>query len=235
MIKAVLFDIDNTMIDFMKMKRACVTAGVNAMVDAGLKMSRPKALKLLYELYELHGIESQKIFQKFTKKVYGKIDYKLVAYGTLAYRKMRESYLVAYPNLISTLKKIKKKGYKLAVVSDAPVMEAWMRLVSLKIDGFFDEVVTKADARKQKTHPAPFRTALKRLGLKPEETIMIGDRIARDVKTAKKLGIHTIYARYGDQKPAKIGKSGAEFEIEDVSEVVSILDWFEKEAESTLK
>ena len=34
MIKAVLFDIDNTMIDFMKMKRACCTAAINAMADA---------------------------------------------------------------------------------------------------------------------------------------------------------------------------------------------------------
>ena len=224
MIKAILFDVDNTLIDFYKMKRECCEAAINAMISAGLKMSKKDALKLLDELYEIHGIESQRIFQKFTKKIYGKENYKLVAHGVLAYRKMRESYLVPYSNVITTLNEIKKQGYKLAIVSDAPVMEAWMRIATLKLDNFFDVVVTMADARKQKVYPAPFKVALKRLNIKPEEAIMIGDRIARDVNTAKKLGIHTIYARYGDENPPEKGKSGADFEIDDVSEVLDVLN-----------
>jgi len=71
-IKAILFDIDNTLIDFMKMKRECCKAAIDAMIDAGLDMSEKDALKLLYDLYEIHGIESQRIFQRFTKEVMGK-------------------------------------------------------------------------------------------------------------------------------------------------------------------
>ena len=222
-IKAVLFDVDNTLIDFMKMKRACCKAAIDAMIDTGLKMSEKDALKLLYGLYEIHGIESQRIFQKFTKRIYGKENYRLISHGVIAYRKMRESYLVPYANVIPTLLELKKQNYQLAIVSDAPIMEAWMRIASLKLDDFFEVIITKADARKQKTYPAPFKTALKRLGIKPEEAIMIGDRIARDVNTAKKLGIHTIYARYGDENPAEKGKSGADFEINNISEILSVL------------
>ena len=47
-IKAVLFDVDNTLIDFMKMKRACCEAAIDAMIDAGLNMSKKDALKVLY-------------------------------------------------------------------------------------------------------------------------------------------------------------------------------------------
>lgn len=221
-IKAVLFDIDNTLIDFMRMKHESCEAAIDAMISGGLKMKREEALKMLYELYNLHGIESQRIFQKFTKKLYGKEDYRLISYGVIAYRKVRESYLVPYPNVIPTLLEL-KKNYKLAIVSDAPVMEAWMRLVSLKLDSFFDVVVTKADARKQKTTIAPFNLALRRLGIKAEEAIMIGDRISRDIEVGKKAGLKTIYARYGDEKPAKKGKSGADFEVENISEIISIL------------
>jgi putative hydrolase of the HAD superfamily len=220
-IKAILFDVDNTLIDFMKMKRECCRAAIDAMINAGLQMSESEALKLLYELYEIHGIESQRIFQQFTKKIYGKEDYRLIAHGVIAYRKMRESYLVPYQNVIPTLIELKNK-YKLAIVSDAPVMEAWMRLVAMKLDNFFDVIVTKADARKQKTSTAPFNVALKRLGIKPTDSLMIGDRITRDVNTAKKLGIHTVYARYGDEHPAKKGKSGADFEVSRISEIVGI-------------
>lgn len=222
-VKAVLFDIDNTLIDFMGMKKKSSEAAIDAMIKAGLNMSKEDALKLMYELYELHGIESQRIFHKFTKKIYGKENYKLISHGVLAYRKMRESYLVPYTNVIPTLVEIKKLGYKIAIVSDAPVMEAWMRIASLKLDEFFEVIITKADARRQKTHTAPFKLALKRLDIKPEEAIMVGDRIERDVNTAKKLGIQTIYARYGDENPPERGKSNADFEIDDISEVLKIL------------
>lgn len=225
-IKAILFDVDNTLINFFRMKRECCKAAIDAMIAAGLKMTRDDALKLLYELYEIHGIESQRIFQKFTKKIYGKEDYRLIAHGVLAYRKMRESYLVPYNNVIPTLIELKKK-YKLAIVTDAPIMEAWMRIASMGIDPFFDAVVTMADARKQKTYTAPFKVALRKLEIKPEDAVMIGDRISRDVETAKKLGIKTIYARYGDENPAKPGKSGADFEINDISDIIGVMKGLE--------
>ncbi|MCR4327005.1 MAG: TIGR02253 family HAD-type hydrolase [Nanoarchaeota archaeon] len=223
MIKAILFDIDNTLIDFMGMKKKSSEAAIEAMIKAGLNMSKSDALKLMYELYELHGIESQRIFQKFTKKIYGKENYKLISYGVLAYRKMRETYLAPYTNVIPTLIEVKRLGYKLAIVSDAPIMEAWMRIASLNLDEFFEVIITKADARRQKTHTAPFKLALRRLNIKPEEAVMVGDRIERDVNTAKKLGIKTIYARYGDENPPERGKSGADFEINDISEILKVL------------
>ncbi len=224
-IKAILFDIDNTLMDFMKMKRECCKAAMDAMISAGLKTNHEKGMKILYELYDIYGIEYQYIFAKLSKALGGKIDYKIIAYGIIAYRKMRDSYLVPYPDVISTLIEL-KKNYKLAVVSDAPVLQAWMRLVTMKLDSFFDVVITKADARKQKTHTAPFKAALRELKLKPEEAVMIGDRISRDVETAKKLGLKTIYARYGDTSPVEPGKSGADAEINSVAEVVRVVKEF---------
>ena len=221
-IKAILFDIDNTLVNFMQMKRKSCEASVDAMIEAGLEVKKEDVLKTLYELYDKYGIEYQQIFQKLLKKLEGRINYKIIASGIIAYRKVKEFYLVSYPNVIPILISLKKK-YRLAIISDAPTLQAWTRLITMKLDSFFDVVITKADARKQKTHATPFKVALKRLGIKPEEAIMIGDRIARDVNTAKKLGIHTIYARYGDENPAKKGKSGADFEINKISEILSVL------------
>ena len=77
-IKAILFDMDNTLIDFMTMKRKCCEAAIDAMISAGLKMKRKKALRLLFELYDKYGIEYQQIFQKFLESTGGKIDYKIL-------------------------------------------------------------------------------------------------------------------------------------------------------------
>jgi len=221
MIKAILFDLDNTLIDFMKMKHKSCEAAIDAMISAGLNIKRDKALKILFNLYDKYGIEHKKIFEKFLKKTTGKVDYRLVTYGIIAYRKLRESYLAPYPRTISTLIELKKK-YKLAIISDAPRLNAWFRLVALNIDDFFDVVITAADVRKQKTHSTPFRAALKQLKIKPEEALMVGDRIKRDIRTAKALGIKTCYARYGAVKPVAKGRSGADFEIEDVGKLVKL-------------
>ncbi|MDP3027471.1 MAG: TIGR02253 family HAD-type hydrolase [Nanoarchaeota archaeon] len=222
-IKAILFDIDNTLIDFMQMKRKSCEAAVDAMIGAGLKVKKEEVLKTLYELYDKYGIEYQQIFQKLLKKLEGKIDYKIIASGVIAYRKVREFYLVLYPDVIPILINLKKK-YKLAVISDAPTLQAWTRLITMKIDPFFDVVITKGDVKKQKTYPTPFKVTLKKLKVKPEESLMLGDRIERDVNTAKKLGIKTCFARYGVENPPKHGKSGADFEINNFSEILKVME-----------
>ena len=102
MIKAIFFDLDNTLIDFMKMKQKCCESAINAMISAGLKIKREEALKILFKLYDQYGIEYQQIFQKLLQKTKGKIDYQIMAHGIVAYRKIKESYLVAYPNVVCT-------------------------------------------------------------------------------------------------------------------------------------
>jgi len=229
MIKAVMFDLDNTLIDFMKMKEKACEAAVDAMIGAGLEMKKGAALKILFDLYKQYGIEYQTIFQKFMQKAKGKVDYRIVAHGVVAYRKEKETYLVPYPHVIPVLLELKKK-YKLAIISDAPRMEAWLRLAAMNLDEFFDVVITSADVRKTKVHYAPFKAALKALKVKPEEALMVGDRVERDIKPAKALGIKTCFARYGEvswigepSKKRKKGRSGADFEIDDIKELMGVM------------
>ena len=71
MIKAVIFDLDNTLVDFMAMKEAAVEAEVMAMNDAGLKIPKETAKEKIYCIYDQEGIEDQKVFDKFLTKEFG--------------------------------------------------------------------------------------------------------------------------------------------------------------------
>jgi len=51
MIKAVIFYLDNTLVDFMKMKETAIYAAIDAMIDAGLKMDKETAKTKLYLIY----------------------------------------------------------------------------------------------------------------------------------------------------------------------------------------
>jgi len=221
-LRAVIFDLDNTLIDFMKMKSISCEKAIDAMINAGLNISKKKALNTLYKLYKEKGLEYPKIFQKFLKKVTGKIDYKKLAYAITAYRQARTGFLHPYPGTRKTLIKLKEKGLKLAIVSDAPKLKAWMRLVAMKIDDFFDVVVALEDTGRTKPSKLPFRAALKKLKIKPSECLMVGDRPLKDLKGAKALGMKTCFARYGftGKKP----KPKWDFEIEHIQELVKIVE-----------
>jgi putative hydrolase of the HAD superfamily len=224
MIKAVLFDLDNTLIDFLKMKKISCEAAITAMIDAGLPLKKEKAIKILFELYDKYGIEYDKIFQKFLRKTIGKIDWKILASGVIAYRNVKAGFLEPYPHVIPTLIKLREKGYKLAVVSDAPRLKAWLRMSAMHVADFFDVVVTTDDVGgKLKPHPLPYTTALKKLRLKPEEVIFVGDNPNRDIFGASKLGIKTVLAKYGEWSKARNRKLKPDYEITDVEQIIDIL------------
>ena len=129
--------------------------------------------------------------------------------------------LLVYPNVNKTLIELIKMGIKLAVVSDAPSREAWMRLYYLNLHHVFDPVLTFDDTGVRKPSPKPFQMALDYLKVKPEEALMIGDWPERDVVGAKQIGIKTIFARYGDTFGTL--DSGADWDINDIYEVVDIV------------
>lgn len=221
MIKAVVFDLDNTLVDFMKMKEMAVEGAVEAMIDAGLPLRKEEAIKKIYEIYDREGIEDQKVFDKFLSETFGRIDYKILAAGIVGYRKAKEAALVLYPHVHYTLMELLKMGKRLAVISDAPKLQAWTRLAQTGLHHYFEVVVTFDDTGKRKPDPEPFIFALDKLNVRPEESIMIGDWAERDIIGAKTIGMVTVFARYGNTFDTRV--SGADYEVDDIQELLTII------------
>jgi putative hydrolase of the HAD superfamily len=224
MIQAVIFDLDNTLTDFMKMKELAIQGAADAMIDAGLKKTLDEARTEINAIYREMGIEYQKVFDLYLQRTLGHIDYKMLAAGIVGYRRARDSALVLYPHVNLTLVELIKRGVKLAVVSDAPREQAWLRLCYLKLQHMFDVVVTYEDTLQRKPKPEPFQRALDQLGVPAAHTLMIGDWPERDVIGAKGLGMKTVFARYGDTFGTPPGESGADFDIGDVMDLLDIVD-----------
>ena len=88
----------------------------------------------------------------------------------------------------------------------------------------FDVVITYDDSGERKPSSNPFQMALRALQLDAKQTIMVGDWPDRDVVGAKQIGMHTAFARYGDTFSTKL--SGADWDLTDIYELVSIIDNF---------
>jgi putative hydrolase of the HAD superfamily len=221
MIKAVVFDLDNTLVDFMGMKKQAIDAAIAAMMDAGLNLRFDQVKEHIDAIYNELGIEYQQVFDALLQNTLGFVDLRILSAGVVAYRRAREAALKPYPHVTATLMQLNRKGVKLAVVSDAPSREAWLRLCFINFHHFFDVVVTFDDTQERKPSPKPFQSALNQLGVLPHEAIMVGDWAERDMVGAKNVGMKTAFAAYGDS----FGNQtvDADFELSDIKQLLDII------------
>ncbi|MBK9247245.1 MAG: HAD-IA family hydrolase [Ignavibacteria bacterium] len=221
MIQAVIFDLDNTLVDFMAMKRQAIDAAIGAMMDASMNLTHEQIKSHIDKIYNEQGIEYQKVFDQFLTETLGYLDFRILSAGIIAYRRAREAALKPYPHVTATLMKLVKSGVKLAVVSDAPAREAWLRLCYMNFHHIFDVVVTFDDTGERKPSPKPFLMALSKLNVPAHEAIMIGDWAERDMVGAKNVGMITAFARYGDVFGTQ--EADADYELKDIKQLFEIL------------
>jgi len=192
MIKAVLFDLDQTLIDFIKMKVGACRSAIKSMIKVGLNIDEKTGLKELMETYFRLGIESDIAFTKFLEEQTGKVDKKILQAGIEGYLKKKPDFLRPYPYVLETLEMLKNRGMKLGIITDAKRKKAMQRIKAMNITDFFDIIITFEDTGEKKPSKKPFRLAMKKLNLKPVEILFVGDSMERDIQPAKNLGMKTL-------------------------------------------
>ena len=221
MIKAIIFDIDNTLLDFMTMKSNAINAAVDGMINNGLSVEKEIAVKEIFEIYNFKGYEHQKVLNEFITNTIGEIDNKILAAGIVEYKIAKEASLSLYPGVKDTQKNLSNFGVKLGILSDAPSREAWIRMYLLKIHKIFDEVVTFNDTGFHKPAKEPFIKIKELLDVEYNECLMVGDWPERDIKGAKQFGMKTAFAKYGATEI--IDDSDADYELDTIHELVDII------------
>jgi HAD superfamily hydrolase (TIGR01509 family) len=204
-IRAVLFDLDNTLVDFLRMKRTASDAAARAMVAAGadFPFSADEAGDILFGEY-LQDIEGDAVFATFLKKHHQQklslsqhhVD-RITAHAVNAYLKAKMLQAEPYAGVRRTLIHLTRKGLRLGVLTDAPRFKAYQRLESAGLVDFFDFVLTFTDSNEHKPHEKTFRAALDLFGFPPQQVLMVGDWPEKDMKGAKAVGMRTAWAKYG--------------------------------------
>ena len=86
--------------------------------------------------------------------------------------------------------------YKLGIIANQEV-GTQERIDNWGIGKFFDVVISSAEAGCAKPDSKIFSMALDKAGCRPEDAIMIGDRLDNDIIPAKKMGMKTVWVRQG--------------------------------------
>lgn len=189
-VRAALFDLDNTLVDVLRVKEAAVLAAARVTGVA------PDFLRAV--AFEI-GIDRDDVVDVALERL-GRHDAALATRARRAWLAAERAASRPYPRAARTLAALQARGFALALVTDAPRHKAEQRLASAGLARYFPLVVAREDTPDGKADARPFALALERLGARAEESVVVGDNPRRDVGSARTLGCRTVLARYGLQE-----------------------------------
>ena len=118
-----------------------------------------------------------------------------------------------------TLKGLKEKGIKIAVVSNKPDSTLQPLLPHFFEDGLIDYAFGARENVPLKPDPAAVNEVLALCGLTPEDAVYVGDT-GTDMQTGKNAGIFTVGVLWGFRDRKELLDNGADVLIEKASELL---------------
>jgi len=123
----------------------------------------------------------------------------LIAEEAAGGKHLWEVKLTKLPYLDEVLAELKRKGFKLGIITNTVTSrEEHVRVALRKIDveKYFDYIITSVDAGHEKPDERIFMTALRALRTKPYEAVMVGNRISSDIVGGNRMGMITILFKW---------------------------------------
>lgn len=194
-IRAAIFDMDNTLFDFMYAQRA----GCSAVLSM-LGHQQDPCVLFRYFLRPDHGFESTQNIWDYLVDV-GHADPEVYRTCAALYEAHKLKAITPYDDTLPTLEALRTLGITLALVTDADIGHARSRLRQAGLEEFFPVIVTPDQTGSRKPSHHQFLSALDQLQVTAAEALMVGDSLRRDILPCKELGLITAYAAYGDQSP----------------------------------
>lgn len=196
-IKAILLDLDDTLYAY----KPCHQAGYEACMilasdkyrisnsdfEAAWKTGRDIIHK------DLHGqgaSHSRLLYaQKASEILFGKTNPQFALEIEKTYWNTFLNNMEFNPGVEAFLIDAKSKGIKICIVTDLTAQIQMQKWIKLDLGRYIDFLVSSEEAGIEKPGKYMFELAMKKLGVKAEECIMIGDSEEKDIKGAEALGI----------------------------------------------
>lgn len=166
--KAVIFDMDGVVSDTQQFHAEVES---NLLKRFGINMS-PHEITEKYS-----GVSDEKMF----REIFEKDNVQIPSLSDLIFDKwnlmgeIAKGRIQEIPGASNLIKELKKNKFKLAIASASTMLFINEVLIELKIQNYFDVLVSAQEVEHGKPAPDIFLLALKRLHVKPEEAIVIED------------------------------------------------------------
>jgi len=212
-VKAIIFDIDGTLIDSLDVIAETL---VEASKEIGYNIGSE-------DIKEFIGIPGKEIVKQLLKISDPQKIREVLEKWEEKQRKIYLKRVKLYPKVKETLEYLKKRGFKLATATSLTSDKAKEILQIFSIKRYFDTCVAADDVKEGKPSPHVFLEAAKRLNVKPEECIVVGDT-EYNILAAKKAKMKVIM--FGSQKQKfKIIKTKPDHIIHSYQELKTLLPY----------
>ena len=208
MIKAILFDIDGTILD------------TSDFVFSAVKYTLAKHNLSITE--ENLTLAKGKPLVEFYKFLFPSQDYQLFSKTHDDYQQDKFDKVKIFPGVLKVLRKLKADGFLLAAVSNRTRISLVKSLKLGKIYKYFDMIVALEDVENPKPHKDHPLKALELLDVEKEFAIMVGDT-ENDILAGKNAGIKTIGVSYG-WAGDEIKNHNPDFVIDKIDELFSLFE-----------
>jgi len=221
-IKAVIFDVDGVLIDVSGSYRISIKKTAEFFLGKILDMDDVEAVKNrgINDDCDAAELLIQEGGGSFRKKV--------------IIKKFQEFYLgrqfdgfVRTEKCLmkeATLKKLKK--YKLGIVTGRPKLDANFGLKRFKIYDYFKTIIVKEDVAEGKPNPLGLLKAIKKLDVKNDEVLYVGDNLA-DLRAADGAGVNFVGVVGNAINKAKakdlLKSEGCEIILNNVNDILKVV------------
>lgn len=215
-LQAILFDLDGTLLDSVSIIMKASKKVLNDMnLEFNADIIRSKiGIPLHVQAIDLAGKRSEEFIERYR----------------VVYREYQGNNHSLFPNTLEMLTELKKIKYVLGVVTSKVAVSAKRSLKALGIYEYFDIVVSADDVDNPKPHPEPLFKALDMLELKSDNVIFVGDSFF-DIDCAKFANIVFLGVSWGARSADELKSYGADFVVNNWSEVISIINKIKIEPE----
>jgi putative hydrolase of the HAD superfamily len=205
-LKAILFDVDDTLCATTEFAQRARRNAVRAMVAAGLEHSEEEVLAELGEVINEFSSNYEHHFDKLLLRLdldgprgeRAPLNRALVvAAGVAAYHdtKLREWW--PFPGVRELFAELQQAGVRLGIITHGLAVKQAEKLIRLELTQYLDPqaIFISDQIGISKPNPKLYQTALRELGLEPGEAMYVGDSPANDIAPPKSLGMITVWAR----------------------------------------
>lgn len=210
MIKAVLFDLDGTLIDTNKL-----------IYDSFDKTFKDKlGIELTREqIVDFFGRPLAESFQMHVKR--DNVD-DLISYYREYNESIHDKMCFAFNGVVELLKSLKEKGIKLGIVTSK---REDLAVRGMKISGvydYFDVIVTPESTKLHKPNAEPVLKACKDLNVEPKDAIMVGDS-HYDIMCGNKAGCITCAVEYTYIGIEKIKEAKPDYIVKNAIDILNLV------------
>jgi len=219
-VKAVVFDLDGTIVDFNLDYKSARAEVIQLLNNKGFPQSLFSINESVFEMLKKLEIYMQN--HRLTNKDYSKLKRDVLAILE-KYEMQSAASTQPVPGIFETLQALKKMKLKLGLFTVNSQKATDHVLSTFRLKPFFQAIVTRDSVPTVKPNPIHLETALKSLKVKPEETLVVGDSVW-DIKTAKELNVFAVGVATGVSTPGELTRAGADCLITSPIDLITLVE-----------